>query len=48
MGPPDLESPRKTTHDHIKNIPIRSYPIYYENTPPYTLGCTSQSGNPLL
>ena len=46
MGSPDSESPRKTAHNHIRNIPIRPYPIYHENTPPYTLGHTSQSSNP--
>src|SRR5882757_11439752 len=46
MGSPDSESPRKTAHNHIRNIPIRPYPIYHENAPPYTLGHTSQSSNP--
>ena len=46
MRSPDLESPWKTTHNHIRNIPIRPYPIYHENAPPYTLWHTSQSSNP--
>jgi hypothetical protein len=46
MGPPDLESPRKTTQDHTRNVPIRLYLICHENTPPYTLEHTSQYSNP--
>jgi hypothetical protein len=34
MGPLDLESPQKNTHDHTRNVHIRSYPICHENAPP--------------
>ena len=38
MGPPDLESPQKSSHNHIKNFPIWLYPIYYKNVPYISLG----------
>jgi hypothetical protein len=38
MRPPYSESPRKSAHDHIKNVPIWSYPTYYKNAPYISLG----------